>query len=219
MGTPEARDPIRPDQIGDLSIGRESGALYWKEKKIKAELSLTPLQKLIAVITVLTAILSQGSGAVKTVLELHDRFSETAPPPEVNHDPLVAYTVFFGNGTANISKTQLEALNEFVLPLRACRGLELRARGYASSAPYTENNDTRNVNLSAQRVDTVAKATELTGIRVMKEEPWYSVNSMTAAQDFQDSAEDKARITDREAFNRRVELRVMSYGTCGKTHP
>lgn len=141
------------------------------------------------------------------------------PPPsppvaQKPEPPLIAYVVFFAHGSASIEASQLTALKRFFQPLALCAGLDVRARGLASSAPYGDGNDSRNIALSARRVEEVVRVGASAGVHVSKAPFWASPKEMDAERGFQDSDERQGRLLEREPFNRRVELRVVSYGEC-----
>lgn len=217
---------INFNTIHNLTI--KDGELYWKKHKLKTETTqkfvFSLWQKISGMLLLIAALASPVVTYVANLANIckytggrfpycgSSIFEESITPV-----PLVAYTVFFGNGTARISAAQMDALREFLHPLAACDGVILSARGFASSAPYAENSDLRNIMLSSQRVQAVVTAAETMGVQHMTgDQQWDSLESMFAARAFKDSKESKSRFPDREAFNRRVEIRVTSYGACGK---
>jgi hypothetical protein len=215
---------INFDNIHNLTI--KDGELYWKKHKLTIETTqkfvFSLWQKISGILLLIAALASPLVTYVANLANIckytGGRFPYCGSIEEsITPAPLVAYTVFFGDGTARISVAQMDALREFLHPLAACDGVILSARGFASSAPYPENSDLRNIMLSSQRVQAVVTVAETMGVHVSGDQQWDSLKSMVAARAFQDSEKgNKSRLPDREAFNRRVELRVTSYGACGK---
>lgn len=128
--------------------------------------------------------------------------------------PLVAFTIFFSNGSAVLSREQEGALRAFLHPLGQCEGLEVTATGLVSSARYAVDNESRNLKLASDRVDAVQAFAKRQGVPVTKAPPWHDLVTMAASR-VMDDGDGSKRNLPRESFNRQVSLRVNALGTCG----
>jgi hypothetical protein len=136
--------------------------------------------------------------------------------PENAPQPLVAFTVFFSNGSALLSHEQAGALQSFLRPLAQCEGLEVTATGLVSSARYAVDNEPRNLKLASDRADTVVAFAKPQGVFVKKTPPWRDLPTMAASR-VMDDGDGSKRNRSRESFNRQVSLRVNNIGSCGLT--
>lgn len=134
--------------------------------------------------------------------------------PPVSSPAVISYVVFFENGSSQFSPTQDAALRSFFVPLSGCKGLELEARGYVSSRAYGDQNEARNLDLSARRIAAVVSAAKSSGVSAKPAPSWKNLLELEEKRGFVDSRKDATIISAREVFNRRVEMHVISYGEC-----
>jgi hypothetical protein len=134
--------------------------------------------------------------------------------PPVSRAPLIAYSVFFANGSPLIASGQHEGLRAFLAPLKHCEGAEITAIGFASSARYAENNEAQNLTLVSDRLTAVEAFAKNERVIIRKAPAWPDLTAMNAAR-LMDDGDGSVRRPERESFNRRVNLQVTSLGSCG----
>lgn len=134
--------------------------------------------------------------------------------PPTSAAPLISHTVFFSNGKYVISPAQSTALKSFFEPLVGCRDLELELQGFVSSRSFGGDNELRNLELSQLRVAAVLALAKTVKIGAKGAPPWKTLQELETKRRFADRDLQGIELIDREAFNRRVEVRVVSYGAC-----
>jgi hypothetical protein len=136
-------------------------------------------------------------------------------PPPLPAAPRIAYVVFFPNGSSTIPPLDQAPLRHFFHELSPCKGLTIRLRAFVSSASYATDDERQNDDLLQHRLDAVAQAAKAGGINAVDPHHWPSRQEMQLQRGFVDQVNDR-RLVAREAFNRRVEILVTSYGDCGE---
>jgi hypothetical protein len=137
------------------------------------------------------------------------------PPPSAP-DPLISYVVFFPNGSSEIPRQDRAPLRHFLRELTQCSGLAVRLTPFVSSAPYPTEDDRRNSDLLQRRLESVLLVAKSEKLKTVVLHHWESLQGMRSKSGFLDR-KDNQRLHAREAFNRRVEIRVTSYGDCGSS--
>ena len=133
--------------------------------------------------------------------------------------PRVAYAVFFANGSPGVTRDQQGALNSFLSALSMCSGLAVDIRGFVSSARYAHDNERKNLGLGRKRAEAVFKAAKSAGVTASVTTVGNTLQQVSTSSGFKDADENGARLFEREAFNRRVEIWVTSYGDCQAPAP
>lgn len=139
--------------------------------------------------------------------------------PPTSAAPLISYTVFFSNGSSVISAAQSTALKSFFDPLVDCKDLELELQGFVSSRSYSGDNELKNLELSQLRVAAVLALAKTAKVGAKGAPPWKTLQDLETKRRFADRDLRGIELTDREAFNRRVEVRIVSYGNCASGQP
>jgi hypothetical protein len=137
-------------------------------------------------------------------------------PPPPAPDPLISYVVFFPNGSSEIPRQDHAPLRHFLRELAQCSGLALRLTAFVSSAPYLTEDERRNSDLLRRRLESVSSVAKSETLKTVELHRWESLQDMRSKSGFWDQKDTK-RLYAREAFNRRVEIRVTSYGDCGSS--
>jgi hypothetical protein len=148
---------------------------------------------------------AETTGGVKLVPVL--------PPPPAP-DPLISYVVLFPNGSSEIPWQDRAPLSRFLHELAQCSGITVRLTAFVSSAPYPTEDERRNSDLLQHRLESVATVAKSERLKTVERHRWESLQAMRSKSGFLDR-NDTQRLHAREAFNRRVEIRVTSYGDCG----
>jgi hypothetical protein len=138
-------------------------------------------------------------------------------PPASTPTPRISYVVFFPNGSSDIPRINRAPLRHFLHELAQCHGLTIRVMPFVSSAAYPTNDKEKELCLIQKRHDAVTLIMKTEGLHEV-DSHWQSLEEMQSKRGFVDLV-NAQRLRSREAFNRRVEILVSSYGDCGESAP
>lgn len=150
-------------------------------------------------------------------LRINETKTLTPPPPtpHVPYESAKGWEVYFSNGSAALAPGQVEWIQRLSLLLKECQTLKLRLTGFASSAPFVNDSEQRNLSLANSRALTVQRllAPQIQ-FDSFSHRAWQTYSDLDAERSFRDKRR-AARIEDAAEFlNRRVTIELLSESKC-----
>jgi hypothetical protein len=192
------------------------GATYFRHRQPKEPLSRWPFLDGMVVAglfgsPVLLLLVSLGPGL--NSLDVQREYVITPPsPPPVNN---MGTVVMFPNGISAIRQSEALRLKQQIDILNHCSAGDLRVVGFASSAPYLDFNEERNLRLANARAGAVVKALEKVQVKA-RVDGWKTFEDMTAQRRIRDTDADGKRIEKLQVLNRRAEILWQEKAGCGQ---
>jgi outer membrane protein OmpA-like peptidoglycan-associated protein len=182
------------------------GVTYLRRQQMTSERSHWPFLDGIAIaiifglpVLLLLSSLAPGLGS----LRLQREYVITPPAPlPVNG---MGTVVLFQNGVRTLRPNEAARLKQQLEILNRCNVADLRVVGFASSAPYRDMNEERNLRLANLRANAVVKA--LAKVQVgARVDTWRTYQEMVTQRRIRDTDTGGKRIETLQSLNRRVEI-------------
>lgn len=151
-----------------------------------------------------------------------DLLVSVKPPSVPSSAPTACYasdssdwSVSFENGSSGLDDCQRTSLTKLAMALSTCDVADIKLRGFASSAEYPADSDTRNVTLANQRAETVAdflrSRVANASVSVVRHS---SVDDLWSSIRYSDRRSDPKKENPVEFLNRKVTVSLSSASKC-----
>jgi hypothetical protein len=143
--------------------------------------------------------------------------SLTVPPSVIFRAPsiIVNHPIYFDNGSHQIARDDRTTVSRFMAAIASCEAVDVEAVGFASSAPYRNDQEgARNLALALAREESVVALAHANHIANAHPHNWVDVADMTAHRGVKDTLNHGERAIPREFLNRRVDIVVKLPPEC-----
>jgi hypothetical protein len=168
----------------------------WNSSRAMSTAALSATAVVSSSLCVAATFPGAGSIAIRDVV---------SPEAEVSSPAPFGYAVLFSNGSSTLAKGEVASLVRQIQIFKECATTQIELRGFASSAAFKSQSDTKNFELANKRAFEVQKVLSLQGLK-SDVHVWYDYTQMTGLRRVVDVDPQQGRRLEDEARNRRVEV-------------